>query len=102
MAINSSIKYQIEFLRSRRWLANGEFAGLARGDVDPIAGEPRERIALHSVTECRAEECVRPAALYRAARRRLFLHPERDGAHPASGADQTDPRGLYRRARLNC
>ena len=40
MAINASIKYQFEFLQSQ-WLHNGEFAGLARGDVDPLAGEPR-------------------------------------------------------------
>ena len=41
MAINASIKYQFEFLQSQ-WLHNGEFAGLARGDVDPFAGEPRD------------------------------------------------------------
>jgi Dyp-type peroxidase family len=41
MAINASIKYQFEFLQSQ-WLHNGEFAGLARGDVDPLAGEPRK------------------------------------------------------------
>jgi Dyp-type peroxidase family len=41
MAINASIKYQFEFLQSQ-WLHNGEFAGLARGDVDPLAGEPRD------------------------------------------------------------
>ena len=29
---------------------NGEFAGLARSDVDPFAGEPRDGLALpHSV-----------------------------------------------------
>jgi Dyp-type peroxidase family len=42
MAINASIKYQFEFLQSQ-WLHNGEFAGLARGDVDPFAGEPRDK-----------------------------------------------------------
>lgn len=40
MAINASIAYQFEFLQAE-WINNGEFAGLGRGDVDPLAGEPR-------------------------------------------------------------
>lgn len=40
MAINASISYQFEFLQTE-WVNNGEFADLAKNDVDPIAGEPR-------------------------------------------------------------
>jgi Dyp-type peroxidase family len=41
MAINASIRYQFEFLQNE-WINNGEFTGLSKADVDPIAGEPRE------------------------------------------------------------
>ena len=41
MAINSSIAYQFEHVQ-RAWANSGEFAGLDRQDVDPLAGEPRQ------------------------------------------------------------
>ena len=72
MAINASIKYQFEFLQSQ-WLHNGEFAGLARGDVDPFAGEPRdgsrfripsaERGGRRTSSTCRASSRCAAAAI---------------------------------------
>jgi Dyp-type peroxidase family len=41
MAINASIRYQFEFLQTE-WMNNGEFAGLSKNEVDPVAGQPRE------------------------------------------------------------
>ena len=82
MALNASIFRQFEFVQ-QQWIEYGNDSHQGN-DKDLLLGKSRGQRQIRGAGHRRSEESAvhlrRTAQLCRTARRRLFLHPEPDGA----------------------